>query len=648
MLPPTHPPAVSQHDIITETGFDPVEGNYSVFGLKAGDRSILAGQFQKCEVTRVIIAGFGYEYSVLQTTLDACLVNMPSGVDVIVVSDACCPCDFVPGMDQVADDELLSEPGVRIVSSYDVPEGDDNDDDESMRPRDVMWRTDLHRWAADCTDHGCRELKRLSELDTRRFSPFALDCFGNSPLIVAAQCRNTAGVQTLLVMLSHSTAAAASSPDAKHGQKPSMSSHQQYQQQQQRHRHHHHHDNHQQQQHRQLQQQPHHHANTFASRVRRKARLLAHVNHQGLHGMTALMWAASLHDVKSVTALLRHGALPTKGLSVGRQNSMIFATSMNLSNQAFAVVRELVKHCSPTQAADLFTAKDSRGWTAFHFASLNGLLGDLDMSVFYPDADDSATSAAKTEGRDGPSHAGASAAVRSAAPTTSAPAAAAPAAAAAAADAAAAAAAATAAAAAATAGAGGKTGRDGRGFGAGSGTLPRDASFALTSPTALMGPRSRSRSPPGSPLSPSAAATEATTMTTATTTTTTTVTPMTATDADVGRPAAFGPKTSHNNLVLAVPEKEMHTPEAVNLQGAAGDTAVTAAAADGADRDRQKVEIDDADGSERRPDAAEEGWLRVKDHTLHISSAPKPVVEPFEVRVHGNGAGGWCGSSASR
>ena len=36
--------------------------------------------------------------------------------------------------------------------------------------------------------------------------------------------------------------------------------------------------------------------NKPAHRLKRKTRLLKHVNHQGLHGMTALMWAAASHE----------------------------------------------------------------------------------------------------------------------------------------------------------------------------------------------------------------------------------------------------------------------------------------------------------------------------------------------------------------
>jgi len=326
-----------------EHGFDPSEGNYSLFSLRIHDQPILSAHFKKAGVTRIIIAGFGYEYSVLHTALGACQLSNNGDVSVIVVADACCPCDFVLGMDQVADDELLSEQRITIMSSYEIPSVEDaievTESTLEVQPTRVTWRTELHRLAADRSKAAIRMLKQIVQVFSKKHNPFALDWFGNSCLIVAASHRNTAAIVMILLLLTKCT----SSAEAKAGED-----------------------------------------NKPAHRLKRKTRLLKHVNHQGLHGMTALMWAAASHDLRGVKALLRHGALPTKGLSLGHQNTLIFATSMHLSNQAFAVVRELIKACSKNQAAALFTDQDKRGWSAFHFASLNGLLGDLDLTLLVP------------------------------------------------------------------------------------------------------------------------------------------------------------------------------------------------------------------------------------------------------------------------
>ena len=352
-----------QNDVVMEQGFDPSEGNYSLFSLKVHDQPILSAHFRKAEVTRIIIAGYGYEYSVLHTALDACQLSPPGQpIEVIVVADACCPANFVIGMDQVADDELLSA-GVNILSSYEIPVNEEavtiteadleNDVDVVGGEQvDIQWRGLLHKLAADTSKEGIKRLKQLAHNNVHRCSPFALDWFGNSALIVAARSHNTVAVNVLLVLLSDATSQAGAESKAGRtttvgsggGKSPVKAVH----------------------------------------RLKRKTRLLKHVNHQGLHGMTALMWAAACHDLQAVKALIRHGALPMKGVSLGNQNAMIFATSMHLNNLAFSVVRELFKACSRLQAAKLFTAADKRGWSAFHFASLNGLLGDLDLSMLAP------------------------------------------------------------------------------------------------------------------------------------------------------------------------------------------------------------------------------------------------------------------------
>ena len=196
-----------------EQGFDPSQGNYSLFSLKIHDQPILSAHFRKAEVSRIIIVGFGYEYSVLHTALDACQLNPREHSSVIVVADACCPCEFVMGMDQVADAELLSE-GVHIMSSYEIPSIEDavpiSDEDFDATTSAMQWRTELHRLAADRSRMGTKTLKQLaqgvqsSHMSTGRAripNPFALDWFGNSALIVAASHRNTVAINVILVLL---------------------------------------------------------------------------------------------------------------------------------------------------------------------------------------------------------------------------------------------------------------------------------------------------------------------------------------------------------------------------------------------------------------------------------------------------------------
>ena len=54
-------------------------------------------------MSRILLAGFGYEHTILHTALDACDLSLSnhSEVSVIVVGDAFCPFEFVRGMDQV-------------------------------------------------------------------------------------------------------------------------------------------------------------------------------------------------------------------------------------------------------------------------------------------------------------------------------------------------------------------------------------------------------------------------------------------------------------------------------------------------------------------------------------------------------------------